>query len=104
MIPFLPCVDSAQGPTKCSSGFVNQFKRMYDSRPSVMKHSYFGLCPRGSRPEDTVTIFAGARVPYVVRPRADGQSWMLVIEANVHGIMDGAVMVTNPSYCNILMA
>ncbi|KAH7410571.1 heterokaryon incompatibility protein-domain-containing protein [Cadophora sp. MPI-SDFR-AT-0126] len=65
--------------------------------PFVTRHGYVGLGPgygqEHTRPGDLICIFYGARVPFVLRPRPDGQTgYILVGEAFVYGIMDGEIM------------
>jgi hypothetical protein len=43
-----------------------------------------------------IVIIIGADVPYVVRPRDDGESYTLVGECPVYGIMDGEFMQQDP--------
>ncbi|KAG4435095.1 hypothetical protein IFR05_009422 [Cadophora sp. M221] len=65
--------------------------------PFMTQRGYVGLGPgygqEHTRPGDLVCIFYGARVPFVLRPRPDGQSgYILVGEAFVYGIMDGELI------------
>lgn len=48
---------------------------------------YFGLVPVDTRRGDVVALFAGSRVPLIIRPT--GQRWRLVGECYIHGVMDG---------------
>lgn len=74
------------------ANFIDRFKRMYDSRPLLSQAGYVGLCPKESQLGDAIAIFMGARVPYVVRPAKAGETWTLVGEAFVYGVMDGEFM------------
>ena len=51
---------------------------------------FIGLGPRSVRPGDSVCIFSGGRVPFVLR--RDGDHHRLVGESYVHGLMDGQVI------------
>lgn len=50
-----------------------------------------GLAPSGALEEDTIALFLGAQVPFVVRRREDA-TYQLIGECYVHGIMDGELM------------
>ncbi|KAH8783432.1 heterokaryon incompatibility protein-domain-containing protein [Diaporthe sp. PMI_573] len=53
------------------------------------KH-YFGLGPRITQPGDRCVVFAGARVPFIIRKAPDRENcWRLVGECYIHGIMRG---------------
>ena len=54
---------------------------------------YMGIGPSGMRPGDSICVFLGGNVPWVVRQ--DGHEYTLVGECYVHGIMDGEVMQTD---------
>lgn len=41
--------------------------------------------------KDSICIFLGGRVPFVIRPKADGQ-YQFIGECYVHGLMDGEAM------------
>ena len=53
---------------------------------------YMGIGPPGMRPGDSICVFLGGNVPWVVRQ--EGYEYMLVGECYVHGIMDGEIMQT----------
>jgi hypothetical protein len=78
------------------SSYICQMGRMHDSSPFLSRSGYVGLCPMEARPSDSIVIFLGARVPYVVRKVADSDTWSLVGEIHVHGIMDGEFMTQDP--------
>lgn len=50
-----------------------------------------GLAPSGALEDDTVALFLGAQVPFVIRERGDGK-YQLIGECYVHGIMDGELI------------
>lgn len=76
--------------------YLIQMTRMHDSRPFISEHGYVGLCPMEARPGDSVTIFLGVRVPYIIRNTQGGSFWTLVGESHVYGIMDGEYMQQKP--------
>lgn len=53
---------------------------------------YMGIGPPGMRPDDSICVFLGGNVPWVVR--REGHEYTLVGECYVHGIMDGEFMET----------
>ena len=48
---------------------------------------YMGLAPFTARVGDKVCLLEGAQFPIILRP--NGDSWTLVGESYIHGIMDG---------------
>ncbi|KAK4986681.1 hypothetical protein LTR50_005126 [Elasticomyces elasticus] len=55
---------------------------------------YMGLGPKYARQGDRICVFTGSHVPFIVRPHQD-QSYQLVGECYVHGIMQGEVLRMN---------
>ena len=53
---------------------------------------YMGLGPSRMRPGDTICVFLGGAVPWVIRQ--DGEDYVLVGECYVHGLMNGEAMNT----------
>ncbi|KAK5680115.1 hypothetical protein LTR17_027568 [Elasticomyces elasticus] len=51
-----------------------------------------GLTPPSSHEGDQVWFFSGAKLPFVLRPEADGIHYTLVGEAYVHGYMRGEIL------------
>jgi hypothetical protein len=56
---------------------------------------YIGLGSENILPGDTICIFLGAEVPFILREKPNGQ-YTLIGEAYIHGIMDGEFMETGP--------
>ncbi|KAH7079453.1 heterokaryon incompatibility protein-domain-containing protein [Paraphoma chrysanthemicola] len=83
--------------------FRCQLGRMYDSRSFISESGYVGLCPLESQTGDTIAIFVGARVPYVIRQAGEPGTWTLVGEAHVYGIMDGEFMLDTPPLESIVL-
>lgn len=63
-------------------GIVCPYRRL-----CVTSEGYFGLGPEAMRPGDSVCVFYGGGVPFVVR--AKGKEWLLVGEVYMHGLMSG---------------
>jgi hypothetical protein len=55
------------------------------------EHARMGLAPLSARPEDEIWIIKGAKVPFVLRRRPD-DSYELIGEAYIHGIMQGELV------------
>ena len=78
--------------------------RMYDSQVCVSEKGWVGLCPVGSQEGDVIAVFAGARVPYIVRKaEGGGKMYKLIGESYVHGIMDGEAMLNSPSMKDMII-
>lgn len=54
---------------------------------------YIGLLPRGTKLGDQICVFLGAHVPFIIRHHEKGDSYQLIGECYVHGIMEGEVML-----------
>ncbi|RDW72876.1 hypothetical protein BP6252_06783 [Coleophoma cylindrospora] len=50
---------------------------------------YLGLAPASTQLGDWIGIFEGGKVPLVLRKTEDAQSWYMIGESYVHGIMKG---------------
>jgi hypothetical protein len=61
------------------------------------KQPYLGFGPEEMLPGDTVSIFQGAKVPYILR-RCDGGGFKLIGEAYLYGLMHGEIMKNNPTF------
>jgi hypothetical protein len=65
-------------------------------RFGITAKGYFALVPRGTHEGDEIVVFEKACIPFVVRKvnsdGRDGQKYLLLGEAYVHGIMQGEVM------------
>jgi hypothetical protein len=59
----------------------------------VTEKGFVGWCPVAARVGDVLGLFAGCRIPYVLRRGSGGKEmrWKIVGDAYVHGIMDGEV-------------
>jgi hypothetical protein len=61
-----------------------------NKRLFVTEDGRIGLAPPIARQGDRITIFFGARVPYIIRKIS--KSFRLVGECYVYGVMDGEFM------------
>lgn len=55
----------------------------------VSTKGFMGWCPASARVGDAVGLFAGCRIPYVLRGAGESGRWRIVGDAYVHGVMDG---------------
>ena len=95
--------------------FFNRESRMFDSTHNIVKamrtfaitdKGYIGWVPGQARVGDSVVLFSGGRVPYVLRQtkpditttsgtpenteqRVQSQTWNFIGDAYIHGIMQG---------------
>ncbi|KAK0609800.1 Heterokaryon incompatibility protein 6 [Lasiodiplodia hormozganensis] len=65
--------------------------KMHNRRPFQTSGGMLAIGPDHTRKGDSVWIFPGADVPFVLRDVGSGW-WKIVGEAYVHGIMDGEMM------------
>jgi hypothetical protein len=63
---------------------TSEFRRMGKSTKG-----YVCLLPGSTQPGDSIALFRGAKVPFVIRKHSDGKNWQLLGETYVHGIMYG---------------
>lgn len=66
------------------SSVLSNYRRMIRTRKG-----YIALAPRYAQPGDWIGVFAGGKVPLVIRQ--DGSHWQLIGECYVHGLMKGEV-------------
>lgn len=65
------------------------FKSFSFWRLAVTEHRYLILCPPSTQQGDEVWLLRGCRLPMVLRPNEDGQTFRLVGASYVHGFMSG---------------
>lgn len=80
--------------------FRLRMRGMHYERPFMPNMGYVGMGPVCMRPGDTVVVFMGARMPYVVHGRGDG-SFQFIGECYCDGIIDGEIVRQRPeqSFC-----
>ncbi len=66
-------------------------------QPLSMAGGYYGIGPHETQAGDRLAIFLGAQVPYILRRNTGGNTFRLVGEAYVHGLMDGEAMKDSPT-------
>ncbi|KAL2137335.1 hypothetical protein VTI74DRAFT_3275 [Chaetomium olivicolor] len=72
--------------------YTLEMDEMDHKAPFMSKKGYVGLGPPKMMPGDMIVIFAGAHIPYVLRPSVDrDKHWEYVGEAYCDGVMDGEV-------------
>ena len=71
-------------------------------RFAVTSKGYMGLFPRTTEIGDSVCVFLGSHIPFVVRRRGGGE-FELVGECYVHGIMDGEIVAMDLKKENVVL-
>jgi hypothetical protein len=61
----------------------------HDRRFAITQKDHFCLVPKNTRGGDLVCIPSNSRVPYIFRPRTEGDGYLNIGETYVHGMMDG---------------
>ena len=57
---------------------------------AVTENKVLGRAPHGSQPGDVVALFAGAKLPFIVRRRPQGTAALQIVgPCYMHGIMEG---------------
>ena len=64
-------------------------------RFGITSKRYMGLLPRGTQLGDQVCVFLGSHVPFVIRRQEMFDSYQLVGECYIHGIMHGEIKEMN---------
>jgi hypothetical protein len=54
-------------------------------------HGWIGLAPLKAQEKDSICIFLGGRVPFIIRLKAEGQ-YQFIRGCYAHGLMDGEAM------------
>ncbi|KAL0465055.1 heterokaryon incompatibility protein domain-containing protein [Neurospora intermedia] len=57
----------------------------------LTKDGYMGMGPSNMQPGDVVVVFPGARIPFVLRPTSEDNTFTYVGDAYCDGIMDGEI-------------
>ncbi|KAH7627866.1 heterokaryon incompatibility protein-domain-containing protein [Sordaria sp. MPI-SDFR-AT-0083] len=57
----------------------------------ITKKGYLGMGPSQIQPGDVLVVFPGARIPFVLRPTAEKDTFTYVGDAYCDGIMDGEI-------------
>ncbi|KAK3347435.1 hypothetical protein B0H65DRAFT_460440 [Neurospora tetraspora] len=57
----------------------------------LTKKGYMGMGPHEMKSGDVVTVFPGARIPFVLRPTAEEDTFTYIGDAYCDGIMDGEI-------------
>ena len=65
-------------------------------RPLLAAGSYLGIGPHETREGDLVFILLRANTPYILHRYSHDETFGLIGEAYVHGIMDSEAMEGNP--------
>ena len=55
----------------------------------LSSHGHLGMAPETSAEGDLICKFAGATMPFLIRPKLGTEHYLYIGEAYVHGIMDG---------------
>lgn len=65
---------------------------MRNRRFGITSKKYFGLFPNHVQADDVICVFSGCHVPFLLRRRQENETYQLVGECYVYGIMSGEVM------------
>jgi hypothetical protein len=72
--------------------FDNHFKDTSNNRPmGYTSKGYICVLQVGMQPGDVVAVLSGGRVPYVIRPVAEGK-YRFLSEVYVEGLMEGEAL------------
>jgi hypothetical protein len=66
--------------------------------PFVTTGGWLGFGPSAMEAGDVVVVFAGADLPFVIRPHGEGDEFVLIGEAYVHGLMVGELFEQCPAF------
>ncbi|EGO55055.1 hypothetical protein NEUTE1DRAFT_130947 [Neurospora tetrasperma FGSC 2508] len=66
--------------------------KMIGMRLYLTKEGYMGMGPSNMQPGDVVVVFPGARIPFVLRPTDEDNTFTYVGDAYCDGIMDGEII------------
>ena len=58
----------------------------------ITSKGYMGLFPRGTQLGDQICVFMGAPLPFVLRLQENSDSYLLIGECYVHGLMEGETL------------
>ena len=72
--------------------YIQRIMRLHSRRPFSSSTGFVGLCSMHARPTDEICLFFGGGLAYVVRSQDEGETYTLIGEAYVHGIMYGELL------------
>lgn len=71
--------------------YYTAMREMAGKRLYLTKEGYMGMGPSAMQPGDVVVVFPGARVPFVLRPTSEDNTFTYLGDAYCDGIMDGEI-------------
>ncbi|XEV04693.1 hypothetical protein FSHL1_009980 [Fusarium sambucinum] len=79
--------------TNVKHNYRESMRKMQGKRPFLTQTGYLGIGPVEAQPGDTLVVFCGGRIPFVLRPldQTVADVFSYVGEAYCHGVMDGEV-------------
>lgn len=82
----------AAGPTSHFAFKVQCLTACSGRKFAVLEDGRIGLVPECSKVGDEVAVLMGVAVPFVLRPIGDSNTWQVVGDCYVHGIMDAEIL------------
>ncbi|KAI1174684.1 heterokaryon incompatibility protein-domain-containing protein [Nemania sp. FL0916] len=69
--------------------YLNAMMAWVNKRVALSTHGYVGLVPGDTQKDDVIVLLQNCSAPYILRRRSGSESYELVGEAYIWGIMDG---------------
>ncbi|KAK0652387.1 heterokaryon incompatibility protein-domain-containing protein [Cercophora newfieldiana] len=77
--------------------------KIYERRAFVDGDGRPGLGPKNLEPDDSIVVFAGGHVPFILRRKEGDSLYSLVGSAYVYGLMDGEAVGGDPYFDDIML-
>jgi hypothetical protein len=74
------------------SGYINMMGYLFNRRPFLSSKGFIGVGPGHVTVGDKIVVILGCYAPFVVRKLEGSETFQVIGEAYVHGIMDGEIM------------
>lgn len=85
------------------SRYERELRRQLFRCPFITDNGYVGISPPYIQEGDCVCIFPGGRIPYILRPQLESDTFRLVGGAYVHGVMNGEYLQTEREVRSFLL-
>ncbi|KAH6646738.1 heterokaryon incompatibility protein-domain-containing protein [Truncatella angustata] len=98
---------SRQLLSQTGQNYYNGMEALQSRRPFLTKKGIVGIGPLPMQQGDVITVFAGSKVPFILRPTSSDPTlnmpYKLIGESYCHGIMDGEVTTLGLPETNLIL-
>ena len=89
---FKPHLPPMQRTMQYIAPLVEALMVLQDRQLFITQQGLIGLASKGIKPGDLVAVLCGGDMPFILRPRNDGEPLRFISEFYVHGMMNGEAL------------